>query len=90
MTNRLEYLRQANHEHLHRTWKRAETGNMEGLTDEEKLLAKIVLEHDEYHNQFEILGLIRDHKYDFRSEVNPLPHVIFHVVIENQLVSGEP
>lgn len=90
MINPLDQLRQENLDHLHRIWKRAQTGNVEELSDEEKLLSKIMLEHEEYHNQFEILDLLHDHKYDFQSEVNPPLHVIFHAVIENQLASKDP
>jgi hypothetical protein len=90
MINPLSQLRHENHEHLHRIWKRAQTGNVEELSDEEKLLASIMLEHEEYHNQFEILDLLHDHQYDVQSEVNPLLHVIFHAVIENQLAAREP
>lgn len=90
MINPLEELRKTNHEHLHRIWKCAQTGNVEELSDEEKLLAKIMLDHDEYHNQFEILDLLHDHKYDVQSEIDPLLHVIFHAVVENQLAARDP
>ena len=60
MRNPLEDLRKANHEHLHRIWKCAQTGDVEGLSDEEKLRAKVMLEHNEYHNQFEILDLLHE------------------------------
>jgi hypothetical protein len=49
-----------------------------------------MIEHVEYHDQFENAELLRDHKYDVKSEVNPFLHVVFHQIIEKQLESREP
>ena len=38
---------------MHDLWKRAKEGDFEGLTDEERRIAKIMLDHqDEFYNQF--------------------------------------
>jgi hypothetical protein len=88
--NLTQELRKANHEHLHSIWKLARAGASDSLSHEEQGLARIMLEHDEYHNQFEMADLLHDHKYDIESEVNPFLHVIFHQIIENQLEAREP
>jgi len=49
-----------------------------------------MLEHSEYHNQFEIADLLHDYKYDPESQVNPFLHIVFHQIVENQLESRDP
>jgi hypothetical protein len=88
--NLSQQLRKANREYLHSIWTVAQTGDMDSLSDEDRSLVGIMLEHDEYHNQFEIADLLHDHNYDVESEVNPFLHVVFHQIIENQLESRDP
>jgi hypothetical protein len=90
MTNPFKDLKKASYEYLHLIWKTAQEGDMESLPPEDRLLAKIMIEHEEFHNQFEISDLLHDHKYNTESEVNPFLHIILHQVIENQLESREP
>ena len=46
-------LRAVNRKHFYEIWKRAQKGDLETLTEEEKHLAKIMLDHSgEYFNQF--------------------------------------
>ena len=86
-----DQLKNANHEHLHSIWRIAQAGGLESLPDEEdRSLAGIMLEHKEYHNQFEMADLLYEHQYDTESEENPFLHIIFHQLIENQLASREP
>ena len=87
MTNSLEDFKKANYEHLHAIWKTAQAGDLESLAKGDQLLVNIMMEHDEYHNQFEISDLLHDHELDIKSEVNPFLHIIFHQIIENQLES---
>jgi hypothetical protein len=88
--NLTQELRKANFEHLHSIWKLAREGAVDSLTGEDRSLAGIMLEHAEYHNQFEMADLLNDHEYDPESEVNPFLHIVFHQIIENQLESREP
>jgi hypothetical protein len=90
MTNPFKSLKKANHEYLHSIWMIAQEGDMESLPPEDRLLAKIMLDHEEFHNQFEVADLLHDHKYNVDSEVNPFLHIILHQIIENQLESREP
>jgi hypothetical protein len=53
MASVLEELRKLNRELFHSIWKVAQTGHLELLGEEQMRLAKIMLEHEEYHNQFE-------------------------------------
>jgi hypothetical protein len=64
--------------------------HLDTLSDKDQSLARIMLEHEQYHNQFEMADLLHDHHYDIDSEVNPFIHIIFHQIIENQLASREP
>ena len=80
-----------NHEKLHALWKIVKTGNLNGLSGEEKWLAKVMREHqDKYFNQFEMADLTHDHEYDVDSEENPFLHISFHVIVERQLEAKDP
>ncbi len=92
MTNfDFEALRQVNRENLHGIWQRARKGKLEGLTEEEQRLGKVMLQHsDEYFNQFEFADVTADRDFDPGTEVNPFLHVTLHAVIEKQLEDRDP
>jgi len=76
---------------MHEIWERAKNDDFEGLKDEEKQLAKIMLQHeDEYFNQFEFSDVTNDHEYDPDTEENPFLHIYIHSIVENQLREKEP
>jgi predicted nucleic acid-binding OB-fold protein len=87
----LGMLRGINRKHFHEIWKKAQKGEMEGLTEEEQRLGKIMLDHsDEYFHQFEFADALADHAYDPETEVNPFLHVILHTVAEKQVQDRDP
>jgi len=90
MASALEELRKFNREHFHWIWKVAQAGDLEALSEEEMGLAKIMLEHEEYHNQFEIADHLSDHEFDVEDETNPFLHITFHQIVENQLEAKDP
>jgi len=55
-------LRKLTHEQMHNIWETAKSGDLDILSGEDKLLAEVMLEHDEYHNQFEFADLTYDHE----------------------------
>ncbi len=56
--------REINRKHFYEIWKKAQSAELQGLTDEEQRLGKIMLDHsDEYFNQFEFADPLADHKY---------------------------
>ena len=84
-------LRGINRKHFHDIWKKAQNGELQGLTEEEQRLGKIMLDHsDEYFNQFEFADALADHEYDPESEVNPFLHVLLHAVAEKQVEDRDP
>ena len=86
-----ETLRGINRKHFHEIWKKAQNGELQGLTEEEQRLGKIMLDHsDEYFNQFEFADALADHKYDPKSEVNPFLHVTLHAITEKQVKDRNP
>ena len=86
-----ETLRGINRKHFHEIWKKAQSGKLQDLTEEEQRLGKIMLEHsDEYFNQFEFADALADHEYDPETEVNPFLHVILHAVAEKQVEDRDP
>jgi len=83
-------LRKLTRERAHLLWEIAKTGDLNTLSPEDKKMAEIMLEHEEYHNQFEIADLLNEHEYDVDNEVNPFLHVTMHGVAENQLENRDP
>lgn len=84
-------LRGINRKHFHEIWKKAQSSELQGLTEEEQRLGKIMLDHsDEYFNQFEFADALADHEYDPEAEVNPFLHVILHSVAEKQVEDRDP
>lgn len=80
-------LKKLSGEHSHLLWKIAKTGDLSTLSPENKKLAEIMLEHEEYHNQFEIADLLSEHEYDVDNETNPFLHVTMHAIAETQDVA---
>lgn len=86
-----ETLQQLNREHLHHIWQRARNRELDGLTEEEQRLAKVMLAHsDEYFNYFEFADVLGDHKFDPDSEVNPFLHITLHAIAEKQVEDRNP
>ena len=86
-----ERLRGINRKHFYDIWKKAQRGELQGLTEEEQRLGKIMLDHsDEYFNQFEFADALADHGYDPEKEVNPFLHVVLHAVAEKQVEDRDP
>ncbi len=90
MASALEELRKFNREHFHWIWRVAQGGDLETLSDEEMRIGEIMLEHEEYHNQFEIADHLSEHEFDAEAETNPFLHIVFHRIVENQLEARDP
>lgn len=79
-----------NRQHMHSIWEKAKAGHLEDLSEEESLLARIMLEHEEeFFNDFEFSDVL-DAKYDPEEGVNPFLHICIHSVVENQLSGHDP
>ena len=64
--------REVSRKEMYDLWQSAKEGDLEGLTDEEERIAKIMLDHqDEFYNQFEFADLTYDHDYDPDTEYDP-------------------
>jgi hypothetical protein len=90
MGNSVYELREKTRRRFHHIWKIARAGDLDSLSGEDRKLGRIMLEHEQYHDQFEIADELCDHDYDPESEVNPFIHVTFHCVVENQLEARDP
>jgi hypothetical protein len=85
-----EAFRQGNRQHLHKIWRRAQSGHLDGLNEEESRLAEVMLAHsDEYFNQFEFADVLSDRQFN-PGEVNPFMHVALHALLEKQIKDHEP
>lgn len=86
-----EAFRRANRKHLHSIWQRAQNGQLDGLNEEERRLAEIMVAHsDEYFNQFEFADVLADREFDPEGETNPFMHVALHALLEKQIKDHEP
>jgi len=83
-------LKKLSRERSHLLWEIAKTGDLSTLSSEDKKLAEMMLEHEEYHNQFEIADLLSEHEYDVDNEVNPFLHVSMHAIAETQMENRDP
>jgi hypothetical protein len=84
-------LKKTSRENMHAIWEAARNNRMDDLSDEDKLLARIMLEHeDEFFNNFEFADIQSERVFDPESEVNPFLHITVHAVIEDQLTEKEP
>jgi len=83
-------LKKLTRERTRTVWEIAKTGDLSGLSPEDKKLAEIMLEHEEFHNQFEIADILGEHEYDPDKEINPFFHVTMHVIAETQLENRDP
>ncbi len=87
----LKTLREINRQHSHEIWEKAQSGQLQDLSEEEQRLRKIMLDHsDEYFHQFEFADVLADHEYDPGSEVNPFLHVTLHAIAEKQVEDRDP
>jgi hypothetical protein len=87
---KMETLRGLNSKYMHIIWQVAKAGDLESLSGEARRLATIMLEHEEYHQEFEIADHLQDHEYDVDRESNPFLHIAIHAVVENQLEARDP
>lgn len=86
-----EAFRQGNRQHLHNIWRKAQSGHLDGLSEEERQLAEVMLTHsDEYFNQFEFADVLADYEFNPEDEVNPFMHVALHALLEKQIKDHEP
>jgi hypothetical protein len=83
--------REINRKHFHEIWEKAQSGQLQDLTEEEQCLGKIMLDHsDKYSHQFEFADALADHEYDPGAEVNPFLHVTLHAIAEKQVEDRDP
>jgi len=75
---------------MHFIWKVAQTGTLNNLNDEEKEIAHIILEHEEYNDHFSNAGDIADYEFDPESDVNIFMHIGIHTAVGGQLKQKEP
>ncbi|MFQ5707830.1 MAG: DUF1841 family protein [bacterium] len=86
-----DMFRQLSRDHMHAIWERAKANELDELNDEDRQLAKIMLEHeDEYSNEFEFADVLHDFEYDPETETNPFLHILIHLIVENQLQARDP
>ncbi len=83
-------LKKISRQHMHAIWEIAKNDQLDHLSDEDRLLAQIMLDHeDEFFNDLEFADRLAEREYDPESEVNPFLHITLHTIVENQLREKE-
>ncbi|MEW6601174.1 MAG: DUF1841 family protein [Nitrospirota bacterium] len=84
-------LKKMSRENMHAIWTAAKNNRMDELSVEDRLLARIMLDHeDEFFNAFEFADIQSERVFDPESEINPFLHITVHAVIEDQLKEKDP
>ena len=75
---------------FHRVWEDSKAGK--ALEGEEKVIAHLMKQHPEFHQQFEMADVYADIdlQYDPDKEVNPFLHIAIHAIVENQFAANDP
>lgn len=61
----MDFLRKMNRQQMRTIWECAKRNELDELTEEEKLYATTMLEHqDEFFNKFEFADVMDDYEYD--------------------------
>lgn len=69
-------------------WEKSKRG--EPLSGEDKILAELMQQHEEYHNTWEFADVLDEHEYNTETEVNPFLHIVFDAAVVNQVRADDP
>ncbi|MGB9698232.1 MAG: DUF1841 family protein [Thermodesulfobacteriota bacterium] len=84
-------IQKADREYFYEIWQKAQKGQLEELDDEEKFIAKIMLDHDpEFFNQFTLADMVAECDFDPASEIDLFLHIALHAVLEKQVNDRDP
>lgn len=79
-------------ENFRELWKKAKADDYNDVTDEDKRIMKIMLDHEVEEELSELFERedILNHNFDPETEHNPFLHIIIHSVVETQLEKRKP
>jgi len=84
-------LKSVSHTQMTEIWLKAKDRDFEGLDDEKRRIAKIMVEHeDDLSKQFEYAHLNYDPDQDPETEYDPFLHITIHAIVEAQLELADP
>ena len=83
----LPEMRHFSRQQLAGLWQQSRSGA--ALTGEEGRLLQAMRDHPEYHDLWDSLESLGDAEI-MRDGVNPIAHVMFHTIVENQLAEADP
>ncbi len=75
---------------VHRLWKMVKAGTVDELSEKENRLARIIMDHQEYHDHFENTDILDGREYEAGMKFNPFAHISTHQMVEDQLSSSSP
>jgi hypothetical protein len=75
---------------VHRIWNIMKSGKPGELSEKDKKLANIIVEHEEYSDHFENTDILDGSEYEAGKLFNPFFHISTHQIIEDQLAANSP
>jgi hypothetical protein len=75
---------------VHRIWSILKSGKPDELSEKDKKLANIIIEHEEYSDHFENTDILDGNEYEAGKLFNPFLHISAHQIVEDQLSTNTP
>jgi hypothetical protein len=75
---------------VHRVWNVMKSGKPDELSEKDKKLANIIVEHEEYSDHFENTDILDGNEYEAGKLFNPFFHISTHQIVEDQLSTNTP
>ena len=77
-------------QNIHRIWGMVQSGRRDELSEKDNDLAEILMDHEEYGDHFEDIGILDGREYEAGATFNPFLHISIHKMIEDQLLADSP
>ena len=84
----MSQLRTLSRQRLRMIWSTPDSESTQ-LSDEDRVLLDVLRMHPDYYDLWDRLDEVSDEELQ-RDGTNPILHVTFHQIIENQLAAGDP
>jgi hypothetical protein len=75
---------------VHRLWNVMKSGKPDQLSEKDKKLANLIIEHEQYSDHFENTDILDGNEYEAGKLFNPFFHISTHQIVEDQLASKTP
>jgi hypothetical protein len=77
-------------QNVHRIWSMVKSGRRDELSEKDKYLAEILIDHEEYSDHFENTDILDGREYEAGATFNPFLHISVHRMVADQLSANSP